>query len=979
MPHRTGLPPPLVPLPKLLVSARSASVAGSYTTLSEPSTAIYHAPPGRRGTVGATATAVAVVTLPCSPDRLSLETILATPSLLSSFTAHLAASHADENIHFLVALQASRAVAAAPGVSCVHAGSSNSGNKGSLVQQPWDLTQAVADARDLASMFLSRASPLELNVSAPLRQRALAAISARERAVVATRDTEDDDRGQRHQRAADKENDAYAASLVGELLLEADALVRAARTLLPPPSPQTDGPAHEEIVDLAIVRQVGGISNARALVDLADASSAQVLASVAAFFAAFDELEAHVSGILLPRVRGWARELVQQQQQLTLTKVPTMTAKRVVIVGGGFCGAIVAKLLDPMDAFHVTLIDAKPFFEYTAAIVRLLSTTSISPITFPHSAYLQRGQLLLSRCTRITPTEVHLDGGGAVPFDYCVLATGSSYPSGIKAAATLSATYRARSLALDHERLRRARNVLVIGGGTVGVEIAAEIASVFGAVRPDGSIVPPVVVPPPSSSRRRQRRDGSGRGSGGGQTTRTAVPTVAPMPKRVTIVESNTSLLPQDAPKTGELALSYLRDLLGVTVVLGDRIVVQHKSTATGTGDPAAAVFRSHCGRTFAADIVYVCTGAVPNSACMRDAFAEYLVPDPPRRRKRSTVASAAVASAASAAGQFLSTGATPSEIAGVPGLTAPGAPLVVTLAAQAAGPSRVQVLDTHQVPDYPTVFVGGDCAATQEERLALSAKCAAVTIARNIVRLEKGKKPIGRGAKGTRPIKETAPIKLVSLGTGNGIGIVNGQPTLSPVYLHYKWNERQQLFLDWMQAPPGAAVPRTLQLLLGQPPNPIDPSTGPSNGGPLRHSPSIDVLASQATHALSRLFGRSSRREDGDLAHRRGSGGAASPASAATMTSASSHEDSVGPMARRTRSPMRRVDSGTLGMSPLAPALATAPRSASVDSGVSGSLTVATISENGSAGRGGDPGRSGRSPRPDGGLADLLALANEI
>merc|ERR1719482_2120965 len=42
--------------------------------------------------------------------------------------------------------------------------------------------------------------------------------------------------------------------------------------------------------------------------------------------------------------------------------------RRVLVIGGGFAGLCVAR--DLADHFHVTLIDAKEFFEYTPGILR---------------------------------------------------------------------------------------------------------------------------------------------------------------------------------------------------------------------------------------------------------------------------------------------------------------------------------------------------------------------------------------------------------------------------------------------------------------------------------------------------------------------------------------------------------------------------------------------------------------------------------
>jgi hypothetical protein len=111
--------------------------------------------------------------------------------------------------------------------------------------------------------------------------------------------------------------------------------------------------------------------------------------------------------------------------------------KRVVIIGGGFCGSLVARLLDRSEHLQVCLVDAKPFFEFTAAIVRMIPDPTADTIAVPHSAYIRYGQFVLGFVDAVYPDHVLLQAAGdtagkRIPFDYCVLGTGSAYASSIK-------------------------------------------------------------------------------------------------------------------------------------------------------------------------------------------------------------------------------------------------------------------------------------------------------------------------------------------------------------------------------------------------------------------------------------------------------------------------------------------------------------------------------------------------------------------
>ena len=47
-----------------------------------------------------------------------------------------------------------------------------------------------------------------------------------------------------------------------------------------------------------------------------------------------------------------------------------MVKKKLVIIGGGFAGSLVARNLE--KEFNVTLIDTKPYFEFTPGILRTI-------------------------------------------------------------------------------------------------------------------------------------------------------------------------------------------------------------------------------------------------------------------------------------------------------------------------------------------------------------------------------------------------------------------------------------------------------------------------------------------------------------------------------------------------------------------------------------------------------------------------------
>ena len=67
-----------------------------------------------------------------------------------------------------------------------------------------------------------------------------------------------------------------------------------------------------------------------------------------------------------------------------------------------------------------------------------------------------------------------------IPFDYLVLATGCGYASPVKSSELLVRGDRERFLESQVEAIQRAKGVLVIGGGAVGVEVVSELAYKYG-------------------------------------------------------------------------------------------------------------------------------------------------------------------------------------------------------------------------------------------------------------------------------------------------------------------------------------------------------------------------------------------------------------------------------------------------------------------------------------------------------------------
>ncbi|GLY29508.1 FAD-dependent oxidoreductase [Kineosporia sp. NBRC 101731] len=159
--------------------------------------------------------------------------------------------------------------------------------------------------------------------------------------------------------------------------------------------------------------------------------------------------------------------------------------RTVVVVGGGYAGALVARTLDP--AADVVLIDPREAFVNAAASLRALTQPDWAPHAFfPFGTLLERGRVIRDRVVSADPKGVQLASGERVEADYLVLATGSTYayPAKPRPSSTLL-DRQLGDLRETHQELADADRALILGAGPVGLELAGEIKEVW----PDKDVV----------------------------------------------------------------------------------------------------------------------------------------------------------------------------------------------------------------------------------------------------------------------------------------------------------------------------------------------------------------------------------------------------------------------------------------------------------------------------------------------------------
>ncbi|MEV1115662.1 FAD-dependent oxidoreductase [Actinosynnema sp. NPDC049800] len=243
----------------------------------------------------------------------------------------------------------------------------------------------------------------------------------------------------------------------------------------------------------------------------------------------------------------------------------------VVVVGGGYGGAAVAKALDE-DA-DVVLVEPKDAFVHAAGSLRaLVEPDWAGNIFFPYDGLLARGRVVRDRAASVDPGGVTLASGERIAADYVVLATGSDYPYPAKTD-TESSTEALDRLLATHKELADAPRVLIVGAGPVGLELSGEIKAVW----PD---------------------------------------------KRVTVVDPAERLVPGFEPELRD-ELHRQLDAIGVELRLGTAL------TAAPPTEPARAGTFT-VGTTdgeLTADIWFRCHGARVNGGFLDDALAAARTP----------------------------------------------------------------------------------------------------------------------------------------------------------------------------------------------------------------------------------------------------------------------------------------------------------------------------------------------------------------
>jgi len=235
--------------------------------------------------------------------------------------------------------------------------------------------------------------------------------------------------------------------------------------------------------------------------------------------------------------------------------------KRLIIVGGGFAGTHIALKLE--NLFDTLLIDNKDYFEFTPGILRtLVHPEHIKKIQVLHSHYLTFTKTIKGVVKKVHHKHIHVNKK-RLHFDYLVIASGSSYNKIIKEPHSFLAD-RAKTLKEKYKDIVNSKHIIIIGGGIVGVELAAEIVTHFSD-------------------------------------------------KKVTIVEYLERIMSRLPKKASNYAENFLKKR-NVSIIYKEMIANQHKN-----------YLKTKTGKKLSYDMVFNCAGIKPNSQFMLPYFKDKL------------------------------------------------------------------------------------------------------------------------------------------------------------------------------------------------------------------------------------------------------------------------------------------------------------------------------------------------------------------
>lgn len=186
------------------------------------------------------------------------------------------------------------------------------------------------------------------------------------------------------------------------------------------------------------------------------------------------------------------------EQNRYLANIPNTDKKRVVIVGNGFAGLKLMRKIGS-DGFQIVVLDKNNFHQFQPLLYQV-ATAGLEPsaISFPIRKILQNEKDIHFRIAELTEIIAEkkeiITNIGYLKYDYLVLAIGANtnffgqqniedHALSMKTASdailirnTILENFERALLERDQEKINEYLNIVLVGGGPTGVELAGALA-----------------------------------------------------------------------------------------------------------------------------------------------------------------------------------------------------------------------------------------------------------------------------------------------------------------------------------------------------------------------------------------------------------------------------------------------------------------------------------------------------------------------
>lgn len=187
--------------------------------------------------------------------------------------------------------------------------------------------------------------------------------------------------------------------------------------------------------------------------------------------------------------------------------IPDTGQKRVVIVGGGFAGLTLARKLCKSKKFQIVLVDKNNYHQFQPLFYQVaMAGLEPSSIVFPLRKVFQNNNDVLIRVTKVLSVdparnEINTEIG-PLRYDYLVLALGAdtnwygndqvrthaipmkSVSEALFLRNTIFEDYERAVTTPDFDERQRYLDIVVVGGGPTGVEVAGSLAEMRNQIIP---------------------------------------------------------------------------------------------------------------------------------------------------------------------------------------------------------------------------------------------------------------------------------------------------------------------------------------------------------------------------------------------------------------------------------------------------------------------------------------------------------------